>query len=352
MSTENTDVQEQEQTSTEAQDNGPVIGNVHLTGEDFTPSEKPQPEASNSTEQPEKQEASSSAPASPEANSAPAAPENNTQASTQSSAPESQAPEPQAPIDPYEVLGLGEHKEYAEKLLAALKSNSLTEFLNKTTVDYDKVDDKEILRIHLSEKYPNATPEQLNILVKRDLVSLGITGDDDTDADGHVLLKLETDKIREGLKEAQKNYAPPTIEPKPNPIDQQQELARKQFEDFIDKNPDLAAFERDRAISFGDFKPEVPADFNPRAMIKNPDLFWQQFDKPDGTIDINKLNKVFLIASNPDKYIGDAFNNGKSVQAKKEFDEIRNPETGASGVDSTAENGPKITNVRITSAVN
>ena len=240
-----------------------------------------------------------------------------------------------------------------KKFAEAVKTGTVNEFLEVTSKNYDAMSDVDLLRISLQREHPNASERQIELLTQRKLQEYNITGEDEElDADGIELLKLTTDKVREALKQEQKAYVPPTYQPQSNPEQAQIEAQKNEFLQFVEKNPDLIEFERNKTISFGDFKAEIPQGFNPREQTINPNAFFAQFDSADGSLDMQKWMKTALFASNPDKYIQDAINYGKSLKEKENFDELRgNANKGNNSLPNNGGSEPVITNIRYTGGV-
>ena len=120
----------------------------------------------------------------------------------------------QEPIvfDPWEKLGLQED-DYAKQLIDAYKTNQLDEFLIKTNTNYDLYTDEEIIKTQIDSKYPSFGEEEKNLILQKTLQKeYGITGDEDDDKVARLMMKLEADKIRDGLKAEQSQYKPKTFE--------------------------------------------------------------------------------------------------------------------------------------------
>lgn len=254
-------------------------------------------------------------------------------------------------FDPYEKLGFTdpEQKAYLEKFAEAVKANKVEEFLKVTTTNYDNMSEVELLQVMLKKEHPNATEKQLELLMRKELQSYNINGvDDEEDADGIELLKLKTDKVREELKSEQKAYKPVAYEAKSNEPSKEELALRQSYLEMVDKNPDLAEIERTKAIKFGDFVSEIPNGVNIKEQAKDINLFLSKFDKADGTVDLAKFAKVAAFTENPDKFIQDAINYGKSIKEKEHFDSLRGIDKGANNTLDNVDGEPVVTNVRWT----
>jgi len=190
----------------------------------------------------------------------------------------------QEPIvfDPWEKLGLQED-DYAKQLIEAYKSNQLDEFLIKTNTNYDLYTDEEILKTQIDSKYPSLGEEERNLILQKTLQKeFGITGDEEDDKVGRLMMKLEADKIREGLKAEQAQYKPKSFENPASAIEAQlkaqQEAVQQQIESFknhLTSLPDYKQFETSRLVEFGDgenrmnFEVDKSADFLGETLDQN-----------------------------------------------------------------------------------
>lgn len=249
--------------------------------------------------------------------------------------------------DPYEKLGLTDdsHKKYLEKVIDAIKTNTLNELYATTTVDYDAMNEVELLQYDIEQKvkkeYPNASKRALELTIKKEVERVldehNITSDDEEEAEiGTELLKMKMDKVREGLKSIQSSYAPPKYEAKAAEIDpsiaeaqKQAEQIRNEFVSFVEKSQELLEVERTKAVSFGDFKVELPEGVNPKEQTLDVNKFLTPFFSKDGKLDMAKWLKTIAIASDPDKFTQDAINYGKSIQKKEGFEGMRGIEKPA-----------------------
>jgi len=73
--------------------------------------------------------------------------------------------------------------------------------------------DEEILKTQIDSKYPSLGEEERNLILQKTLQKeFGITGDEEDDKVGRLMMKLEADKIRDGLKAEQAQYKPKSFE--------------------------------------------------------------------------------------------------------------------------------------------
>ncbi len=251
--------------------------------------------------------------------------------------------------DPFEELGIAEQKEYAQKVIEAMKANKLQEFLENTTKDYDAMKDHEMLRLDLRIKNPTANQRQLEILERKELKSLGIDIDDlesEESIEGLELLALNMAKVREERKAEQKQYTIPTFEG-----NKEQEIVatkqREEYEKYLNSNEDLRTFERDKFVQVGETKLDYPEGFSLRPYLDNPSSILAVFEDGNNGVNMQLLAATLLLAKNPEKHLADARKAGYAAAEKAHFDEQRNPQLGSTTVTKTVDaDEPVITNVR------
>jgi hypothetical protein len=243
----------------------------------------------------------------------------------------------QEPIvfDPWEKLGLQED-DYAKQLIDAYKTNQLDEFLIKTNTNYDLYTDEEIIKTQIDSKYPSLGEEEKNLILQKTLQKeYGITGDEDDDKVARLMMKLEADKIRDGLKAEQSQYKPKTFENEASKFEAQlkaqQEAIQQQVESFkshLTSLPDFKQFETNRLVEFGDgenrmnFEVDKNADFLGETLDQNK--FFQKFVGQDGQLDMKKWMKAWTYANNPAAVEKSLINYGKSLGEKRLFNELKN----------------------------
>ena len=243
----------------------------------------------------------------------------------------------QEPIvfDPWEKLGLQED-DYAKQLIEAYKTNQLDEFLIKTNTNYDLYTDEEIIKTQIDSKYPSLGEEEKNLILQKTLQKeYGITGDEEEDKVARLMMKLEADKIREGLKAEQAQYKPKAFENEASKFEAQlkaqQEAIQQQIESFknhLTSLPDFKQFETSRLVEFGDgenrmnFEVDKNADFLGETLDQNK--FFQKFVGQDGQLDMKKWMKAWAYANNPAAVEKSLINYGKSLGEKRLFNELKN----------------------------
>lgn len=259
--------------------------------------------------------------------------------------------QPIADIDPFEKLGIQdpEHKDYLAKVVSAFKDGKLNEFLEKTQVDYDTIDDAEMLKISLKREYPKADDKTLKVLIERKLSEYNITGlegNEEEDEKGSLLLKLHTDKVREELKAEQSQYKTKAFEHQPSAEEIATQQRYEEFKEFINKSQDIELLERSKVIDFGELKADLPSDLNIRELAINPlNVFDRFFDK-NGKMNVIEFSKAMYAMTNYDKMLKDAMSLATSKAEKKHFDSLRGNEGGAHQAAATVQSSGKIQNIR------
>ena len=254
-------------------------------------------------------------------------------------------------IDPYAKLGIEdpEHKEYLSKVVAAFKEGKLEDFLAKTQVNYDAIDDVEILKMSLLKEYPNANEKQIKILMERKLNEYNITGlegNEEEDEEGELLLKLHTDKVREGLKAEQAQYKTKAYEFKPSAEDVAAQQRYDEFKEFINKSQEIELLERSKVIDFGELKADLPSDVNIRELALDPLKVFDSFFDKNGKMNVAEFSKAMYALKNYDKLVKDAMSLATSKAEKKHFDSLRGNEGGAQHNAPQTESASIITNIR------
>lgn len=262
--------------------------------------------------------------------------------------PEKPQEAPKKEYDPLSELGFTEEKDrkYFTQFMEAYKKGpeAVYELYEKSTKDYNKLSDSQVLELKLQKEYPGVEKDDLDFLIAAELEKYGINGEDDeADAKGKRLLSIQLKKVREELQAEQQNYKATAFEHKPTPEQIQAQKDWEEFNGHLDSHNDFAEFGRNRGVSFGEFKAEVPADLDPKLMAKDPSAFFGQFyDEKTKTFDAGKFIKTALFAQNPDKYASDLIAYGKSLATKQHHDELRGTEGGRTHAAPAQTDKPKL----------
>lgn len=239
-------------------------------------------------------------------------------------------------FDPFEKLGVKDDA-YFKKLYEAYKNDALDEFLITTHTDYDAISDADIIRMQIDSQYKNLSEDDRDLIFQMKLqkdFNISDLNSEDSRA-GKLMMKLAAQDIRDGLKQQQAEYQPPT---RPNEVEQfkkqlelQQLEAQKQVDDFknyFTQTPEYKQFETSRLVEFGDqenrvrFEIDKSADFLGETLDQQK--FFSKFVKDDGQVDVAKWQRVWAYANNPGAVEKALFNSGKSAGEKRLFDELKN----------------------------
>jgi hypothetical protein len=238
--------------------------------------------------------------------------------------------------DPFEKLGVKDDA-YFKKLYEAYKNDALDEFLITTHTDYDAINDADILRMQIDSQYKNLSDDDRDLIFQMKLqkdFNISDLNSDDSRA-GKLMMKLAAQEIRDGLKQQQAEYQPPT---RPNEVEQfkqklelQQLEAQKQVEDFknyFTQTQEYKQFETSRLVEFGDQENKVRFEIDRSADFLGETLdqqkFFSKFVKDDGQVDVAKWQRVWAYANNPQAVERALINSGKSAGEKRLFDELKN----------------------------
>ena len=239
-------------------------------------------------------------------------------------------------FDPFEKLGVKDDA-YFKKLYEAYKNDALDEFLITTHTDYDAISDADIIRMQIDSQYKNLSDDDRDLIFQMKLqkdFNISDLESEDSRA-GKLMMKLAAQEIRDGLKQQQAEYQPPT---RPNEVEQfkkqlelQQLEAQKQVEDFkkyFTQTPEYKQFETSRLVEFGDQENKVRFEIDSSADFLGETLdqqkFFSKFVKDDGQVDVAKWQRVWAYANNPRAVERALINSGKSAGEKRLFDELKN----------------------------
>lgn len=257
-------------------------------------------------------------------------------------------------VDPFDLLGVRED-DYFKKLVEAYKNDSLDEFLIKTNIDYDAISDTEIIKMQIESQYPTLADEEKNLLLQRKLNKEYNIGSEDESEDrvGKLLLKVEADKIREGLKKEQAEYTPSK---NPNSVEArmqaQQEAQLKQIQEFqgyVKEHPATKQLETSRLLQYGvgdtKLNYEVNQGVNLSELAVDSNKFFQMFLGQDGKVDMNKFYKVANYAASMEGVEKALIAYGRSLGEKRLYDELKNTKISDNVTSAPSGSGFKIKSI-------
>lgn len=265
---------------------------------------------------------------------------------------EAQKAEQSQPIefDPFEKLGVKDDP-YFQKLYEAYKNDALDDFLIATHTNYDEIPDVDLIRMQVQNQYPTLQPDEQDLILKMKLEKeFNITDLEDSDNRvGQLMLRLEAQKIRDGLKQEQAQYqVKPRVNDEFEAYKQQMEAQRlqqeeqiAQFQNYLKSTPEYKNFETNRIVQFGDGDIKVNYEVNAKAEdfltdSLNQENFFAKFMNQDGALDLAKWQKVWAYANDPTTVERAIYNAGKSQGEKRLYDELHNAK-----VDNTTNTPPK-----------
>lgn len=260
----------------------------------------------------------------------------------------------QQQVDPFDLLGVKED-DYFKKLVEAYKNDSLDEFLIKTNIDYDSIPDVDIMKMQIESQYPTLGEEEKNLLLQRKLNKEYNIGSEDESEDrvGKLLLKVEADKIREGLKKEQADYTPAK---NPNSVEArmqaQQEAQLKQLQEFqgyVKEHPATKQLETSRLLQYGagdtTLNYEVNQNLNLSDLAVDSNKFFQMFLGQDGKVDIQKFYKVANYAASMEGVEKALIAYGRSLGEKRLYDELKNTKISDNVTSASSGSGFKIKSI-------
>jgi hypothetical protein len=265
---------------------------------------------------------------------------------------EAQKAEQNQPVefDPFEKLGVKDDP-YFQKLYEAYKNDALDDFLIATHTNYDEIPDVDLIRMQVQNQYPTLQPDEQDLILKMKLEKeFNITDLEDSDNRvGQLMLRLEAQKIRDGLKQEQAQYqVKPRVNDEFEAYKQQMEAQRlqqeeqiAQFQNYLKSTPEYKNFETNRIVQFGDGDIKVNYEVNAKAEdfltdSLNQENFFAKFMNQDGALDLAKWQKVWAYANDPTTVERAIYNAGKSQGEKRLYDELHNAK-----VDNTTNTPPK-----------
>jgi hypothetical protein len=207
------------------------------------------------------------------------------------------------------------------------------DYLQARAIDYNKLSDDSLLKDDLRNQYPTFTPQQIDLMFDR---KYGVTEDALEEDKEFAKLQLQADayKVRQSkITEQQRFKISETPTPQKDEAYEQwkqnRELQSQQIEKLTNYYSNHEATKKLNeskrvTISLGDGV--APFNWN----INQPELItkvftddgssWQKITStPQGEPDVAKQQLIALFSYNPQKFINDVFNYGKSMGVQKEL---------------------------------
>jgi hypothetical protein len=206
---------------------------------------------------------------------------------------------------------------------------TLQPYLEATSVDYDSMDDVEVLRLHFNKENSDLSEKARTRLFEKQLEKYNLDAYDEDDIEvGNALLKRDASKLRNSLKEEQSQFiqsvqAPKAQEPTVSQAELEAEAAksRKIIEQGVSgvvKNNLIKLDANGEGINYQFAETSKVVDY-----ALDSSKFLSTFAK-DGSVDWDKWTKVVAFAENPTQFISELIKHGKSLGRKSMEAELKN----------------------------
>ena len=241
--------------------------------------------------------------------------------------------EPQGPdYSQYnDLIDLLEKDDYLSKAVNYYKDNGdLKPFLEAFQYDYDKLDDLELLRLQFNGENPELSQKAKDrLFVKEVIEKYKLDENEEYDKDevelGRELLMRDASRIRKKLIQAQKDFVP---KDKPKPpteaelkenLRQQRKFVRDGVKKNVIENKISIEVEGGDKVNF-----EVPGTDSMGDYAVDTNKFLQKFSDKDGNVDWGMWAKTVAFLDNPNGFVKELVNYGKSLGRKSIEAEIKN----------------------------
>lgn len=253
----------------------------------------------------------------------------------------------------------GLDKKFINLLTHWEQNGNLDRYLQEANTNYEKMSAEDVMRLQLQREYPKATPKQLDILFKKEVLESYRLTDAFTEEEaneGRELLAVKADKLRDQFKAEQENYLTPKPPEKKEDVEAEvQKVADKQlydsFKNTFDNHPVLRelATTNSYVIGEGDEVLNFPLS-NPKESVNEllnliaTHISTGQITKDYlSKIDDNYIKNRILIgefARNPSAFINKIAEHYKTVGGKKVIEPIENASIPGSNTPAKAELPP------------
>jgi hypothetical protein len=208
------------------------------------------------------------------------------------------------------------------------KYGTLQPFLEATKTDYESVSDLDVLRMKFDNENSGLSSKAKDRLFQKELEKYNLDSYEEEDVEvGQELLKRDADKLRQTLKEEQKQFLE-SIQPENQvpqisqaEIEAQRNESRKVAAAGIEgvlKNNFLKVEANGEGINFQIADTNKVVDY-----ALDSSKFLSTFAK-DGQVDWDKWTKVVAFAENPSLFISELIKHGKSLGRKTIEAELKN----------------------------
>jgi plasmid stabilization system protein ParE len=241
-------------------------------------------------------------------------------------------------------------EEFANDRLKALndwvkKGGKEEDYFRTQSINVEAMSPSDIVKTQLALEKPHLTSDEVDLLFEDQYGS-----DPDTMTERE--LKMRELRLKEKAREDREKilaFKEANAVPDAEKQRQAQERANKEWQDQIEAfNKDFSALEQD--ITFGeDGKQVAKLSFAVKnkdqisEIMKNPNLLFDQFVRPDGTPDLKKFREVVTIATNFAQYQAALAEAGSGKGIETVVHAIKNPSTGSTGLPPAALTEDEIT---------
>jgi hypothetical protein len=208
---------------------------------------------------------------------------------------------------------------------------TLQPFLEATQIDYDTVDDSQLLKMKFDKENSDLPAKTRERLFQKELEKYNLDSYEDDDIElGQALLKRDANKLRLSLKEEQTQFLQsiqPAAQEQQSEAQQEQlraqqeqhrQLAKSGVEGAL-KNNYIKVGANGEGINFQVADTNRVVDF-----ALDSTQFLSTFAKQDGSVDWEKWVKVVAFTENPDLFVGELIKHGKSLGRKAMEAELKN----------------------------
>ena len=244
-----------------------------------------------------------------------------------------------------DVIDLLEKDDYLKKAVNYYKENGdLRPFLEAFQYDYEKLDDLELLRLKFDGENPELSQKAKDRLFIKEVVEkYKLDKNEEYDEDevelGQELLKRDASRIRKQLVDTQKDFIPKD-QPKP-PSEAELKEAVRQQRKLVRDGVKRSVVDNKISIGVGDEKVNFEVS-NIDSMVDyavDTTKFLQKFSDKDGNVDWGLWSRTIAYLENPDGFVKELVNYGKSLGRKSIEAEIKNEKPLVNTKDVKVEDG-------------
>lgn len=221
---------------------------------------------------------------------------------------------------------------------------TLQPYLEATSVDYDSMDDVDVLRLHFDKENADLSEKARTRLFEKELEKYNLDAYDEDDIEvGNALLKRDASKLRNSLKQEQTQFVQSIQtqrEETPQISKEEMEAQAAQSRKIIEKG--VSGVVKNNLIKLEANGEGINYQFADTNKVvdyaADSSKFLSTFAK-DGSVDWDKWTKVVAFAENPTQFISELIKHGKSLGRKSMEAELKNatPTMSSKEVISTGE---------------